>query len=99
MTRPLQGLGDRTVTLEQRQRLGKIAFALLDLLERAPPEGALRFAASAVGEDDRQRDLAVAEIVAGVLAHRGALGAVIERIVDQLEGDAEMEAEALHRLL
>jgi hypothetical protein len=45
-----------------------------------------------VGEDHRQGHLAFAEVVAAVLAHVGGAGVVVDRVVDQLEGDAEVAA-------
>ncbi len=42
-------------------------------------------------ENHRQRHLAFAQIVAGVLAHRAAFAAIVEHIVDDLEGEAEFE--------
>ena len=41
-------------------------------------------------QHDGQRDLALAEIVAGVFAELGRGAAVVERVVDQLEGDPEV---------
>jgi hypothetical protein len=58
-------------------------------LERAPPEFALGVAAAAEGEHHRQCDLSFAEIVADVLAEVLRRTAVVERVVDQLEGDAD----------
>ena len=48
-----------------------------------------------VGQDQRQRHLAVAEIIADALAHGGRVRCIIDDIVDQLEGDAEVAAVAL----
>ena len=50
-----------------------------------------------VGEDHRQGHLAVAEIVADALAHSRRVGRIIDDVVDQLEGDAEVAAVALER--
>ena len=63
------------------------------LLQRAGPEPALALRAAAERQHHRQRDLALAEIVADVLAELGRLAAVVEHVVDQLEGDAEVHAE------
>src|SRR5689334_15871222 len=56
--------------------------------------GALALVAAPEREHDRQRDLALAEIVAEVLAELRAGAAVIERVVDELKGDAEIHAVA-----
>src|SRR4029453_19036044 len=49
-------------------------------------------------ENDGQRDLAFAQIAADGLAKRRLVGRVIEEIVDQLKGDAEIEPEVSQRL-
>ena len=54
---------------------------------------ALALRAAAERQHHRQRDLALAEIVADILAELGRLAAVVERVVDELEGDAEIHAE------
>ena len=59
----------------------------------APPEFAVFRRAATIGEHGRQRDFSLAEIVAHVLAERRRLPAIVERVVDQLEGDAEIGAE------
>jgi hypothetical protein len=40
--------------------------------------------------DDRERDLALAEIVADRLSHHGLTAGIVERIVDELKGDTEI---------
>src|SRR3546814_10784433 len=55
-------------------------------------------AAAGDGEQDRQGDLAFAEVVAGILADGGAVGGIVHRVVDQLEGDAEVMAVIVERL-
>jgi hypothetical protein len=52
-----------------------------------------------VGEDHGQGDLAVAEIVADALAHRLGVGRIVDRVVDQLEGDAEIASIGVERVL
>ena len=47
---------------------------------------------SSIGQDDGQGHLGFAEIVAHRLAHQGLAAGIVERIVDQLEGDAEIFA-------
>ena len=53
---------------------------------------AFGLAAAPERQHDRQRDLAFAEIVADVLSELRAGAAVVEGIVDELEGDAEIHA-------
>src|SRR3546814_16448321 len=59
------------------------------------PELAFVGAAARIGEDDRQGDLAVAKIVADALAHRLGVGDIVDRVVDELKGDAEIAAEGV----
>src|SRR5882672_1835784 len=63
---------------------GVIEIAVLDLaaLQRPDPERALAVVAAAERQHHRQRDLALAEIVADVLAELGGLAAIIQHIVD-----------------
>ena len=63
------------------------------MLQRVDPESALAVIAAAERQHHRQRDLALAEIVADVLAELGGLAAVVEHIVDKLERDAEIHAD------
>ena len=92
-----QAVAERAAALEQLDRMAEVAVALLDLLERAAPEVALLRAAARVGEHDRQRDLAVAEVVAQALAEHHLARAVVEHVVGQLEGDAEVQAVVAQR--
>ena len=61
------------------------------------PEGAIRVGAAPIGEDDRQGDLALAEVVADVLAELGRAAAIVERIIDQLKSEAEIAAVGAER--
>ena len=61
------------------------------------PERALDVVAAAERQHHRQRDLALAEIVADVLAELGGLAAIVEHVVDQLERDAEIHADRAAR--
>ncbi len=94
-----QGLGQRAAPLDEPHRAVEIARPCSPVFERAPPERALLGVAAGIGDDDRQGHLAVAEIVADRLAELVLLRREIEHVVDQLEGDAEIAAEALERLL
>ena len=62
------------------------------------PEGAVVVAAAGISEDDGKRHLAVAEIVADALAHGRRVGGVVDRVVDELESDAEIAAIGVERL-
>ena len=60
---------------------------------------AIGFLAAALQqEDDRQRDLAFAQVAADRLAERHGVGGVVEQIVDELERDAEVEAVLAQRV-
>src|SRR5207247_430756 len=90
----------RAVLGHQRDRQFEVGVGRLAVLERAPPKDAFALGAAAERQHHRQRDLAGAEIIADVLAELGRLAAVVERIVDELEGDAEIHAKgATGRLL
>ena len=67
----------------QADRLFQRRVVGLVLLDRRLPEFPLGGRAAAIGEDDRQRHLALAEIVADILAEILAGAAIVERVVDQ----------------
>src|SRR5579872_4035967 len=75
-----------------RDRGFEIAVLELAALERAAPEIAFLFRAAAEGENDGQGDLALAEIVADILAELHRSAAVVERVIDELKGDTEIDA-------
>src|SRR5215471_3504190 len=85
MARALDRVVKRTVLDHERDCRFDIALRSVALLERAAPEVTLVLRSAAERQHHRQRDLAVAKIVADVLAELGGIAAVIERIVDQLE--------------
>jgi hypothetical protein len=59
---------------------------------------AIGFVAAALQQvDDRQRDLAFAQVAADGLAERAFVGRVVEQVVDHLERDAQVEAELAER--
>src|ERR1700740_1129086 len=87
----LHRVAEGVVLGDQALRLGEIACRLLLALQRAAPEIALAFIAPQEGKNDGQGYLALAEIVADRLAQRFLLGGIVERVVDQLERDAEVE--------
>ena len=82
---------------DQAVRLFEIVGTLVELLDGALPELAIDGAAAQEGQDHRQGDLALAEVVADRLAELGFAAGVIEGVVDQLEGDTEIHTEALQR--
>src|SRR5581483_9292473 len=90
VSRPLDRVVDRAVLPHQRQSALEIAVADVAFDQDPPPEGAVVVRAAAVGENHRQRDLALAEIVAGAFAEFRRTAAVVEGVVDQLEGKAEI---------
>ena len=75
----------------------QVAILLPPLLDGADPEGAFLGIGAGHGLDDRQGQLALAEIVADVLA--GGLGVAlhVEQVIDDLEGDAQRVAIVEHR--
>src|SRR2546430_1644058 len=89
----VDGILKGAVLAHQADRVIEIVLANLAPLQRLDPESALAVIAAAERQHYRQRDLALAEIVADVLAELGGLAAVVEHIVDQLERDAEIHAD------
>src|SRR5205085_2135156 len=89
----VDGILKGAVLAHQADRVIEIVLANLAPLQRLDPESALAVIAAAERQHHRQRDLALAEIVADVLAELGGLAAVVEHIVDKLERDAEIHAD------
>src|SRR5438270_5990660 len=85
--------------LNQRDCAIEIAEALVHVFEDATPEGALLVIAAGKSKEDRQGDLALAEVVADAFAELGFSRRKIEHVVDQLEGDPEVAAEPVERHL
>src|SRR5262249_1178577 len=81
---------DRPVLDHQPDGVTEIGVGRLAALERAPPEFALGIAAAAEREHDRQCNLTFAKIIADILAEPRRHAAIVERIVDELKGDAEI---------
>ncbi len=92
MTGTGERIGDCSGGIEQAPRVRQFALPGGVAEHRVAPETPVGLVAAREGEDDRQRDLAVAEIVAGILAHRRGVTDIVDRIVDQLERDAEVAA-------
>src|SRR6201999_3136208 len=82
-----------TMLGHQPDRVIEITIADLAALQRPPPEFALDVVAAAERQNHRQRDLALAEIVADLLAELGRLAAIVENVVDELERDPEIHAD------
>ena len=66
--------------------------------EDPAPESLLLLIAPAVGENDRQGDLALGEVIAHGLAQIGLPGGIVEHVIDKLEGDAEIQTVGFQRL-
>ena len=60
--------------------------------DRATPELALVVGAAPERQDDRKRDLSLAEIVADAFSQSQTVARIIERVIDELEGDSEVLA-------
>src|SRR5579859_3828255 len=93
MLRAIDGVLECAVLGHQANGVVEIALTDLAALQRPPPEFALDIVAAAEREYHRQRDLALAEIVADILAELGGFAAVVENIVDELKGDAQVHAD------
>ena len=78
--------------LQEDDGVCEVALALLALLERPAPKPALRGVAALEGQDYGQGDLAVTEIVADALAEHDFARAVVQHVIDQLKGNAEILA-------
>src|SRR6516162_7041759 len=90
---------DRPVLDHQPDGVIEVSVGRFTALERAPPEFALGIAAAAKREHDWQGNLASAKIVADVLAQPRRHAAIVERIVDELKGDAEIHSVGAARRL
>src|SRR5215469_3566863 len=87
------------MALDQHNRSLQVAGALVHLLEGASPEGAFLVITARIGKEDRQRDLAVAEVVADAFTEFGLTRGKVEHIVDQLEGDPKIATKPIERFL
>ena len=67
--------------------------------DRIFPEFAIFLAAACISQNDRQGDLAFAEIVTGILAHGLPIGTIVDRVVNQLKRNAEIAAIAVQSQL
>jgi hypothetical protein len=96
LRRPAERVGaggvQRAVAVQEREGMVEIALLLPALLDGAGPEGALLGVGGGDGLDERQRQLALAEVVARVFARGGGVAGIVEQVVDDLEADAERVA-------
>ena len=83
---------------QQRLRAFEVALGEIGLAKRALPEGALLRIAVLPGQNGRQGDLLVGEIIAGVLSHLLGRGGVVQRVIHDLERHAELHPVDPHRL-
>ena len=66
-------------------------------LYRIAPKSLFLIASPRIGEDHRERALDVAKIVADVLAHCLFVRHIVDCIIDELEGNAEIAAISIER--
>src|SRR5690606_27055193 len=93
------GVAYRAVAADQLDGMREVFVLGAEAGDGFFPELALLARPARIGEDRRQGHLAFAEIVAAVLAHVGGAAVVVDRVVDQLEGDAEVAAVVVERAL
>src|SRR5262249_50577973 len=87
------GVLDRLVFGHQRDRPIEVAVAKIAFAQRPVPECALTFGAASEGEDYRQSDFTFPEIITDVLTEFRGFAAIVESVVDQLKGNAEIHSE------
>ena len=85
----IAGRRKRAVFLEELKGLFQIAFVLIALFNHAGPELALFFRCLSNGFDHGKREFAFLEIISDILARRGSIPLIIQKIIGDLEGDAE----------
>src|SRR5688572_4362715 len=77
MAGTFDGIDRCPMALDEPLRHCQIPLSLLALLQRSSPEAALLLVAAPIGEDDGERDLAFAEIVADGFAHERLLAGIV----------------------
>ena len=91
--RPAESLGagfvQRAMAAQQRQRVVQITLLLIAFLDGALPKGALCIIGARDGADHGQCQLALAEIIAGILADHPVAAAPIEQVVSHLKSDTQ----------
>ena len=90
VTGAFDGVFERTMLLHRRQRELEVAVANLAFFQCPAPEFALFRPPAPERQDYGQGDLSLAEIIADILAKLGRRAAIVERVVDELKGDAEI---------
>ena len=93
------GIGHGVGGAQQFAGAGQFRITIGSTGHGTAPEFAIILVAAGVGQDHRQGDLAIAEIIAGILAHGFGVRHIIDGVVHQLEGDAEIAAIAGQCLL
>src|SRR6202167_940488 len=87
------GILERAMLTHQADSVFEVCVGRLAPFQRAAPKLTFAIGAAAKGEHDRQRDLALAEVVADFLAEFSRCAAIVEDVIDQLESNAEIHAE------
>src|ERR1700691_6391451 len=87
------GILECSVLAHQADGVFEVCVGRFTPLQRAAPKLTFTIGAAPEGEHDRQRDFALAEVVADFLAKLRRCAAVVEDVVDQLESNAEIHAE------
>jgi len=95
---PGHRVGQRAVALDQFLSPRQVTVVLIQILQTAAPKGAFLLGAPAKGQDHRQGNLALAEVIADGLAQFRLFGGIVQRVVDQLEGNSQIGAEGLQRV-
>src|SRR5271166_2733122 len=89
----LDGILDRAMLHHQTDGVLEICIGGIRILKRTPPEFPFALRSASERKHDGQRDLAFAKIIADILAELYGLASIVERVIDQLEGDAQIHAE------
>src|SRR5580704_13341001 len=88
----LDGVFERAMLLHRRQREFEVAVDHVAFFQCSAPEFPLFRPPAPERQHHRQGDLALAEIVADILSELGRRAAIVERVVDELKGNAEIGA-------
>src|ERR1700719_4738165 len=94
MAGPLDGVRERAMLVHGRDRVVEVALRDFVLLQGAAPELPFFLRTAPERQNDRQGYLPFPEIVADILAELDRSSAVVERVVDELERDTEVQAVA-----
>ena len=99
MPRAIQGVIDDAVFSQQVSRMCQVGITNPVTKHRIAPELLLFGVAAAMCENDGQRNLAIAEIVAAVLAHCCTVGHIVDRVINKLERNTKISAVGVKRQL